>query len=57
VTGSSQLHLFDRPSGITARRMADGVWSAVTPPLLGSLALLLGTAVGAATSSLPGAML
>ena len=35
--------------------MADGVWYAVTPPLLGSLALLVGTAVGAATNTLPGA--
>ena len=51
------MQLFDRPSDFTARRMADGVWAAITAPLVGSLALLVGTAVGAATNTLSGMLL
>jgi hypothetical protein len=54
LAGTGQLQLFDRPSAFTARRMSDGIWSAVAAPLFGSLALLAGTAVGAATNTLSG---
>ena len=54
VAGTAQVHLGDRPSDITARKMSDGVWRALAPPLLASLALIVGSAVGSFTGAIPG---
>lgn len=52
--GTAQVHLGDRPSDITARKMSDGVWSGLTGPLVASLALIVGSAVGSFTGAIPG---